>query len=259
MSTTIPVFETMADAYDSQFTRTTIGTMMRRAVWARCDSRFAPGSRVLEMNCGTGEDALWLAERGVQVLATDVSPAMLRVAQDKMAASPGCPLARFQRLAWEELETLDEEPFDGMLSNFGGLNCVADLRAAASALARKLRPGAVAVLCIMGPVVPWEWIWFLGHGNPANAFRRLRRGGAKWSGITVHYPSIAKTRAAFSPEFRLLRVSAIGALLPPPYTKKWTARYPRVIAALGLAERRCETVWPLPMLADHYLLELQRV
>jgi SAM-dependent methyltransferase len=249
----------MAGAYDTQFTATTIGAMMRRAVWARCAVRFAPGSRVLEMNCGTGEDALWLARRGVQVLATDVSPAMLQIAENKLAASPGTAAARFQRLAWEELETFDEGPFDGVLSNFGGLNCVSDLRGSAQALAAKLRPGAPAILCIMGPIVPWEWAWFLAQGNPASAFRRLRRSGAKWSGITVRYPSIAKTHRTFAPEFRLLRTSAIGAFLPPPYTEKLMGRYPRAIATLDRVERRFETLWPLPMLADHYLLELERV
>jgi SAM-dependent methyltransferase len=249
----------MAGSYDSQFTATIIGTMMRRVVWARCAARFAPGSRVLEMNCGTGEDALWLVHHGVHVLATDISPAMLQVARDKLAASPGSAPAGFQRLAWEELETLDEVPFDGVLSNFGGLNCVADLRGSARALAARLRPGAVAILCIMGPVVPWEWLWFLAQCKPAAAFRRLRRAGAEWSGITVHYPSIADTRRAFAPEFRVLRVSAIGALLPPPYAEKRLSRYPRVISALGRMERRLETLWPLPRLADHYLLELERV
>src|ERR1700691_417338 len=78
-------FDAMAGTYDSQFTASRIGTMMRRAVWARCAARFAPGSRILEMNCGTGEDALWLAQRGVEVLATDVSPAMLQGAADKLA------------------------------------------------------------------------------------------------------------------------------------------------------------------------------
>src|SRR5271156_286629 len=145
LSDTISAFDAIASAYDSQFTATTLGAAMRRAVWARCAVRFASGSRVLEMNCGTGEDALWLARRGVQVLATDVSPAMLQVAQDKLAALPGSPPARFQRLAWEELETLGEGSFDGMLSNFGGLNCVADLREPARLLAAKLRPGAVAI------------------------------------------------------------------------------------------------------------------
>jgi SAM-dependent methyltransferase len=249
----------MADGYDNRFTRTAIGTLMRNAVWNRCALRFAAGSRVLEMNCGTGEDALWLARRGVRVVATDASPAMLQVAQQKLADTAAGGSVRFQHLTWEDLDALEETPFDGALSNFGGLNCVADLRNAARALAKQLRPGATAILCVMGPVVPWEWIWFLGRGDPRRAFRRLRRGGAMWSGIAIRYPSSAKTSRAFAPEFRVLRVSAVGALLPPPYTEKRLGRYPRMIAALDRVERRFETLWPLPMLADHYLLELERV
>jgi SAM-dependent methyltransferase len=249
----------MADGYDSEFTRTAIGTLMRKAVWARCARRFAPGSRVLEMNCGTGEDALWLAQRGVEVLATDASPAMLQVARNKLAGSSAGSSVGFRRLAWEELDSLEEGPFDGMLSNFGGLNCVADLRAAALASAKKLKMGGTAILCIMGPLVPWEWIWFLAQGDPRRAFRRLRRGGASWSGIAIRYPSSMKVLRSFAPEFRALRLSAIGALLPPPYAEKRLGRYPRLIAALDRAERRCESLWPLPMLADHYLLELERV
>ena len=252
-------FDAMAGAYDSSFTATVIGTLMRRAVWARCAARFQPGYRVLEMNCGTGEDALWLAHRGMEVLATDVSPAMLEVARSKLSDLPASLVVRFEQLAWEELATLDEGPFDGMLSNFGGLNCVNDLRQAARELAAKLRPGATAILCVMGPVVPWEWAWFFSQGRPAKGLRRLRRAGSLWSGIRVHYPSIGKTREVFSPEFRVLRVSALGALLPPPYTEKLVGRFPRVLAALDRAERRLETLWPLPWLADHYLLELERV
>jgi SAM-dependent methyltransferase len=249
----------MAGDYDSLFTASTIGTLMRNAVWARCAARFQPGQKVLEMNCGTGEDAIWLGRRGVQVLATDVSPAMLEVARNKLSGAPDSVQVRFQLLAWEELATLDEGPFDGMLSNFGGLNCVSDLREAAHALAAKLKPGAVAILCVMGPVVPWEWAWFLAHGRAEKGLRRLRWGGSQWSGIRVHYPSIGIARSIFSPEFRMLRVSALGALLPPPYTEKSLGRFPRVLAGLDRAERRLETLWPLPWLADHYLLELERV
>jgi len=232
---------------------------MRRAVWTRCGARFPAGSKVLEMNCGTGEDALWLVRQGVKVVATDVSTAMLQFAERKLSAASVDGRARFRQLAWENLECFDEGPFDGALSNFGGLNCVKDLRGPARALAAKLRPGAVAVLCIMGPVVPWEWGWFLAHGKAGAAFRRLRSGGAEWQGIDVHYPSVAQARRAFAPEFRTLRVSALGALLPPPYTEKWISQYPRVVSALERLERRFETLWPCPQLADHYLMELERV
>jgi SAM-dependent methyltransferase len=241
--------------------------MMRRAVWARCAARFASGSSILEMNCGTGEDALWLARQGLTVLSTDTAPEMLRIARGKVAAAAGGGAAagaaaagkiRFRQLAWEQLETLEEGPFDGMLSNFGGLNCVEDLRAAARALAGKLRPGAAAVLCIMGPYVPWEWLWFLSQGRPDRAFRRLHRQGATWGGLRIRYPSIRQTSRAFAPEFQVVRSSALGALLPPPYTGKILSRAPRLMRGLNRLERSIESMWPLPALADHYVLELLR-
>ena len=251
-------FDALAEGYDGQFTRTRIGAAMRAAVWARCAARFRPGFRILEMNCGTGEDARWLASQGMQVLATDISPRMIEVAQRKLAGLTENDAVQLQTLAWEQLGQLAAAPFDGLLSNFGGLNCVADLPAAAGAAAARLKPGAIAILCIMGPRVPWEWLWFLARGRPGAAFRRLRRS-REWSGIAIHYPSITATVQAFAPNFRLLRAGAIGALLPPPYTEGTLRRFPRLLGALERLERRWENRWPLPQLADHYLLELERV
>jgi SAM-dependent methyltransferase len=256
MSISGSVFDAMADTYDSQFTCTAIGTLMRQAVWSRLALRFQPGCSILEMNCGTGEDALWLARRGIHVLATDVSSRMLQVAEQKLAAVT--THARLLRLSWEDLDGLNQPTFDGVLSNFGGLNCVPDLQATAKALARKIRRGGYAMLCIMGPVVPWEWCWYLAHGRPSAAFRRLRRGGARWSGIRIHYPTVSETRRAFAEDFRVARVSAIGALLPPPYTEQRFGRLLGLVRALDSMERRLEAVWPLPWIADHYLMELQR-
>jgi len=54
------------------------------------------------------------------------------------------------------------------------------------------------------------------------------------------------------------RVAALGALLPPPYAEGWAARHPGLIDRLDRWERRFETVPPLPWLADHYLMELER-
>jgi SAM-dependent methyltransferase len=252
------VFDAEAAGYDNQFSATTIGGRMRRAVWRRCNERFRPGMRVLEMNCGTGEDAHYLGRRGVEVLATDASKAMLRRAAEKIEAAGLSRRVELRELAWEDLAGFDAGPFDGALSNFGGLNCVEDLTGAARLLANHLKPGAVAVLCIMGPVVPWEWAWFLSKGKPGLALRRLKRGGAKWRGLTIRYPSIRRVRNAFGREFRLLRASAVGALLPPPFTEQWARRHERWLDALDRIERRIEAVWPLPWLADHYVIELER-
>jgi SAM-dependent methyltransferase len=169
-------FDSMAADYDQAFTDTLIGARMRQAVWRRLDAAFCPGAHVLELNCGTGEDAVYLARRGVHVLATDISSAMLAAARAKVERAGLHELVQVEQLDITRLAEHAAGPrhFDGALSNFGGLNCVADLAAAARGLAAHLRPGAPALLCVMGPLVPWEWAWYLWRRQPRKAFRRLR-------------------------------------------------------------------------------------
>src|SRR6478609_2058626 len=134
MQQTAP-FDGMAADYDRSFTASSIGQRMRAAVWHRLDAAFRPGERVLELNCGTGEDAVHLGSRGVRVLATDTSPAMLAVARAKVARAGMTDLVEVAPMAIEDLATrCPARSFDGVLSNFGGLNCVADLRGVAHAL-----------------------------------------------------------------------------------------------------------------------------
>ncbi len=254
-------FDSAAAAYDATFSSSVLGGLARRAVWRRLDVCFAAGDRVLELGCGTGEDAVHLARRGVRVVATDRSPAMLAVARQKVEEAGLGERVETRRLAIEDLSgeaARLKPPFDGALSSFGALNCVADLAAAARDLAACLRPGAVAALSLMGPLVPWEWAWYLLRGRPATALRRLRPGGVVWRGMRVRYPSIRALRRGFEPSFSLRRVAAVGALLPPSYAEAWAARHPRAVARLDRWERRFETRPPLPWLADHYLAELER-
>ncbi len=253
-------FDAEAAGYDETFSSSLIGTAMRRAVWRRLDVNFEAGQRILELCCGTGEDAVYLARRGVRVLATDRSGGMVGVTRSKVEEAGLTEQVEVVHSPIEELGAAPGahgQPFDAALSNFGALNCVSDLPAVARSLSTVLRPGGRVVLCIMGPWVPWEWAWFLARGRPRDAFRRLRRGGVLWRGLRVHYPGIGAMRRAFEPAFRLSRVAAVGALVPPSYAESWAARHPRWLARLDRWERRFETVQPLPWLADHYLAEFE--
>ena len=60
-------FDAIAEAYDDVFSNSAIGRAQRRAVWSEMDREFHAGQSVLEINCGTGIDALHLAQRGVSV------------------------------------------------------------------------------------------------------------------------------------------------------------------------------------------------
>ena len=268
MTESTNVFDEIAPQYDAAFTNTIIGSLMRQAVWRRLDARFGPGDNLLELNCGTGEDALHLARRGAKVFATDASAAMIDVARQKIERAGQRDLVQLRRLAIEEcdeqrgIELKDAagapSGFNGVLSNFGGLNCVEDLSRLGKALADYVRPEGVVVFCIMGPVVPWEWLWYAARGRLGRALRRFRRDGASWRGITVRYPSIRTVQRSFKPAFHTLRVSAVGALLPPPYTEGLTGKFPGLLRAADRWERRLENVFPLPWLADHYVIEMVR-
>lgn len=60
-----------------------------------------PPGRALDAGCGHGADALWLASRGWQVTAVDVSPTALAYARDR-ARSYGDDVA--SRIDWAEVE-----------------------------------------------------------------------------------------------------------------------------------------------------------
>lgn len=250
-------FDALARSYDTVFTNSVLGRRYREATWRWLDAAFEAGQQVLEIGCGTGEDAIHLARRGVRVVATDPSPAMIDATRAKSEAAGVNHLVTALQTDAEHIHDLVGK-FDGAFSSFGALNLVPQLQTVADRLAERLRPRARLVLGIMGPLVPWEWAWFLLHGQPAKAFRRLRRGGVRWHELTVRYPTPGTTRRVFGGKFRYLRAGALGALVPPPYAEEWARRHPRLTGTLDRWERTVESVPPLPWLADHYQMEFVR-
>lgn len=252
-------FDTMAEDYDQTFTQSIIGRAQRQAVHHRLDARLAAGARVLELGCGTGEDAVYLARRGMTVLATDPSASMLEAARRKATAAGVGEALSLRRMAAEGLAALaDDHAFDAAFSNFGALNCTADLAPVALELARVVRPGGTVILCLLGRWAVWEWLWFLVHRQPRSAVRRLRPGGLTWRGTQVRYPPVRQVRRAFRPAWRLARAAGIGTFVPPSYAEPWARRHPRLVATLARLERRVETLPPVSRFGDHVLLEFER-
>lgn len=257
-------FDSLADRYDEIFTASEIGQVQRAKVWEECRQVFRPGDRVLEIGCGTGVDACFLAEYGVTVVACDSSPRMIAVTTQRVKENAQRRLVHPRLLAAEDIAGLrDTDSFDGAFSNFGALNCIRDLDPLARNLGALLRPGATALLCLMGPCCLWEIGWYLACGNPRKAFRRLRRGEVaghltQKTSAAVYYPSVRKLVRIFGPEFRLTSFTGIGVSVPPSYVEPWANRFPRL---LRLAKRVDSVLGKSPgvrALADHILLKFER-
>jgi SAM-dependent methyltransferase len=236
---------------------------MRRIVWKHLEGAFPLGARIWELNCGTGEDALWLADRGVQVWATDGSRAMLELAARKVAASHRPGMISLQHFDFScPTSALPGVEFDGALSNFGGMNCVRDLNPLARTLGRSIRPGGRLIVVVMGRWCAWEMLWHLAHAQPRRAFRRLARHGAEASlgdrKVRIWYPSAGSLRSAFSPEFRLRRRIGVGVFLPPSYLQAGVARREWLIRLLRRLDASLAPKAILNRLGDHILYDFER-
>jgi ubiquinone/menaquinone biosynthesis C-methylase UbiE len=256
-------FDAAAPTYDEDFTASIIGGLQRDAVWRSFKTLFPPGSRLLDLGCGAGEDAIRFARRGIEVDGIDVSPAMVEIARDRARSEGADELTHFTALPVERLAELPECGYTGAISSFGPLNCVADLRPVAAALAERLRPGSPVALCLMSRFCLWETLLYPLTLQLHKAARRFSQAWTQASvsnhdGFRVYYPTVADVRRAFAPEFRLERAPGIGVLMPPTYLEPFAQRFPRLMRLLARIDRAIAH-WPgFRSIADHRLIILRR-
>lgn len=262
----VRAFDQTAPRFDERFGDWRSVAAQRRAVRRYLLRTFEPGARILELGGGTGDDALFLLDRGYDVVLTDGSPTMVEEATAKVRAA-GYRNVPVERLVLEEMDRFARRhddhglpPFDGAFSNFAAFNCVPDLAAVARPLARVIRPGGACILVVFGSASIGEVVVELIRRRPAAAFRRFRKGPAPARIGTEHfqvwYPRPADFAAAFAPWFTLERVRGVGLMVPPSAAEPWISRFPRVVSALEAADRVLSA--PLARLADHVLLHLER-
>jgi SAM-dependent methyltransferase len=257
-------FDPLAATYDDTFTHSPIGQYLRGQIHARLDQHFQAGDHVLELGCGTGEDAVYLANRGVRVTATDLSQGMLETARAKAADQP---LITFAKLDLCSLPIRDDQPemsdFSGVFSNFGPLNCLEDWRPLAAWLAQRMKSGGIVGLGVMSPLCVWEPLWHGLHGNFKTATRRWRKAtlfqaDGSTEPIIVRYPTICRFTRDFAPYFKRVYMKGIGLFLPPSDVFGVIEKRPRLMKSLmKLEDRFTRYSWLAPF-ADHYWIEFEK-
>ena len=275
-NTTPPPFDPVAPDYDATFTHTPVGRLLRERVWALLArnsdgvTSSHPVTTVLELNCGTGEDAIRMARQGWQVLATDISPAMVEVAKRKVQAAGLEDRVEVRVCGLEELSRLHDRKFDLIFSNFGGMNCLSPegMVQLSVDLPQLLAPGGRFVAVVMSRFCWWETLYFLLKGKPRAAFRRLSEKAVEArldekTVVPTWYYAPGEFRRFFgATRLRNLRgfvnvqVRPIGFWLPPSYLNPFFEKRPRLLRFLALLEKYGAPACVAPA-ADHYLLILK--
>jgi SAM-dependent methyltransferase len=262
-------FDRAAQDYDEAYQDNRLMAWLRAESLVALRATYPPGSYLLEVGCGTGEEALALSQLGYRIVATDVSPTMIEVARTKAHAA-GAEGVTWRVLPAGQLAELTRDygrgTFDGAVSSFGALNCEPALAPVAAALADLLRPGAVLACSVMNRWCAWEMAWGLLHIRPGQAFRRLGKGWVEAGlaspegrlSVPTQYYSPRTFARAFAPHFLLQSVRGLPVLLPPPYLDHLVERHPALMALLAPVERRLRDRFPFHSLGDHFLVTMDR-
>lgn len=260
-------FDRLAPSYDA-LAGGEIFRLLRERTHRVLERTFRPGCRVLEVGCGTGLDTVFLAERGVRVLACDPAEGMVcaatrRLAQEALDGRATVMACGLDDLA-AYLDALHAEPgFDGLVSNFGALNCVSDLKPLGRLAARHIRPGGVLILGVMGRHCAWETVYFAATGRPHLGQRR--RGEPPVDvpvagiGVPTFYHRVSELCAALGGDVPLTAITGIGVMIPPPYLESRWQRLPRLARGACVAvDRLLAPCPPFNRLGDHVLLQFTK-
>lgn len=150
------------------------------AAFAQVLDALPPGARVLDCAAGVGQLAVGLALRGSDVVATDLSPAMVERTRE-LARQRGIEL-HAAVCAWDTLGHLGRGPFDAVFCVGNSLAHTEGRRArrsALSAMRSQLRSGGLLIVTSRN----WELVRARGSGLQMPD-RLVVRGGV--SGIVVY-------------------------------------------------------------------------
>jgi ubiquinone/menaquinone biosynthesis C-methylase UbiE len=259
-------FDTLASTYDADFTGSNIGRLQRERVWSFLQGLLIAkqGSlKIMEINCGTGEDAVRLALLGHKVIAADASAAMIEKAKEKSASYPIDLPVQFVVCSFEQLSALfANEQFDLVFSNFGGLNCIDQtaLEQLSKDLYALIKPGGHLFFVIMGRCCLWEIFYYGTRGKLRTALRKFRKSvnfTVNGTTIPVHYYSPAIIKKIFTTSFSFLQQHPVGLFIPPSYLEKKFELRPRWLDRLNRLEKSSGYSF-LSLFADHFCINFKK-
>jgi ubiquinone/menaquinone biosynthesis C-methylase UbiE len=259
-------FDPIASTYDSHFTNSSIGQFQRQVVWRYLEAIIPQlsGLEILELNCGTGEDAVLFGSRGFNIVATDVSREMLKAAEQKAKQ-----YSMEHRIVsrYLDLESFDEsffeKKFDLVFSNFGGLNCVKpeSIRRLFEKLPGILSPNGRVIAVIMPRFCLWESFYFGIKLQLRRAVRRLTSKEVithiQGEELSIWYYSPEEIKKWSFDKFDCLALQPVGIALPPSYLEKYFSNKKQALEILNFLEKKASKISILSGMSDHFIIDLK--
>ena len=256
-------FSKQAPVFDTIYNTDTITQYKRVRVRDHIKQFLPPQSHILELNAGTGDDAVYFALQGHAVHATDISKGMQEMLVKKIKQQQLEKKVTYELCSFTELENLQRQgPYDHIFSNFAGLNCTNDLEKVLSSFFFLLKPGGFVTLVILPKFCLWEFL-LLFKGKFKTAFRRFTGGKGAKAHIEGEYfkcwyynPSFIKNYLKDS--FDVVSIEGLCSLVPPSYLKNFAEKHPKLYRYLKKREDKWKSNWPWKSIGDYYIITLKK-
>lgn len=256
-------FSKQSAIFDEIYSSNIIIQYKRQRVRDHLQQFLKPGSKILELNAGTGDDAIWFAEQGHTVHATDISKGMQeklaeKVRQNKLEGKIDHELCSFDELG----QLKNKGPYDVIFSNFAGLNCTGELDRVLQSFSPLLKPSGIVTLVILPKFCLWETLLFL-KGDFKTAFRRFFSG----KGVKAHIEGEYFTCWYYNPSYviknmkrsyEVLFVEGLCTLVPPSYLENFPTRRPSLFNWLKEKENKWKSKWPWKNVGDYFIISLRK-
>jgi ubiquinone/menaquinone biosynthesis C-methylase UbiE len=255
-------FDKAAQNYDTSFTNSVIGKLQRNLVYEQLQKiiKEKEPKTILEINCGTGEDAIWLVKQKIEVIATDISSSMIEIGKRK---------SNIENLTFIQLDINQiasdflTKNFDLLFSNFGGLNCLSlsEMTAFFKNASQILSPKGQLVLVIMPKRALWEQFYFLLKLDFKNVFRRKKEfviANVDDEKVATFYYNPKDIVNLANANFEIKRLKPIGFFVPPSYLEPFFKNKPKLISFLNTLEQKVKNLSWLSKYADHYIIILEK-
>jgi ubiquinone/menaquinone biosynthesis C-methylase UbiE len=256
-------FSKQAKVFDDYDAGNTIIQYKRQRVREHVLRYLLPYSSILELNAGTGQDAIYFAEQGYRVHATDIAEGMQSRLQEKVQVRGLCNKVTTELCSFTSLATLKQKgPYDMIFSNFAGLNCTGELDKVLRSFDPLLKPGGLVTLVILPGFSLWETL-MLFKGKFRTAFRRMFSSRGVSSHVEGHYfkcwyYSPSYVTSTLRDSFDLLSVEGLCTIVPPSYIEHFAERHPAAYRFLRNMEDRWKDAWPWKFIGDYYIISLRK-
>lgn len=256
-------FTRQSGSFDQLFSPNPIITYKRQRVREHVQQYLAQESKILEINAGTGEDAIWFARMGHTVHATDIAEGMQQVLAQKVKQHQFEEKITYELCSFTNLENLKQKgPYDLIFSNFAGLNCTGELDKVLESFAPLLKPGGIVTLVVLPGFCLWETL-LVFKGKFKTAFRRFFGSGgvnAQIEGVnfTCWYYDPSYIINSLKKSFHVIGMEGLCTLVPPSYLENFPRKHEGLFKWLMQKENKYRSKWPWKFIGDYYIISLKK-